>query len=404
MRIRSVTVFTALDPEKPEAALIQAGEVGSAVRSRLTTLGYEVQTIRAALPPIEQWAPDRTIEQLVQLAVAIDQAAEAARVDYISLGPLLTSAASDRRPLQALPAIIAQTERVFASAFIADTMGNVLPEAISHIAEVIVAVAEARPQGFGNLRFGAVANLPPGTPFFPAAYSTGSVVSFALGTEAADLALDACRAAFSTTDAMHRLGAIIEAHAGDLEWAMDAVGQESDAVFNGCDWSLAPHPEAARSVGAAIEALSGTTFGGWGTLTAVAALTRAIKRVQARRVGFSGVFLPVLEDAILGQRAAAGGYDLRSLLLFSAVCGSGLDTIPLPGDVPIEAIAALLCDVATLATVLDKPLTARLMPVPGLKAGETTAFDFPFLMNTAPLALEGSAEGLLRDQVLAMGL
>jgi uncharacterized protein len=30
---------------------------------------------------------------------------------------------------------------------------------------------------------------------------------------------------------------------------------------------------------------------------------------------------------------------------------------------------------------LKKPLTARLMPVPGLKAGDLTAFDFEFFKN-----------------------
>ncbi len=65
-----------------------------------------------------------------------------------------------------------------------------------------------------------------------------------------------------------------------------------------------------------------------------------------------------------------------------AVCGTGLDTIPLPGDTSAEAIAHLLLDVATLAWRLNKPLSARLFPVPGKRAGESTAFSSPYLTNT----------------------
>jgi hypothetical protein len=41
-----------------------------------------------------------------------------------------------------------------------------------------------------------------------------------------------------------------------------------------------------------------------------------------------------------------------------------------------------------LAQRLDKPLTARLMPVPGKAAGEQTGFDFAFFANSRILALE----------------
>jgi hypothetical protein len=37
-----------------------------------------------------------------------------------------------------------------------------------------------------------------------------------------------------------------------------------------------------------------------------------------------------------------------------------------------------LLDVAALALRHNKPLTARLMPIPGKKAGDEIALDFPF--------------------------
>ena len=98
--------------------------------------------------------------------------------------------------------------------------------------------------------------------------------------------------------------------------------------------------------------------------------------------------LPVLEDFTLARRAAEGTLSIKDLLLYSAVCGTGLDTIPLPGDTSSEALAAILLDLAALAQRLDKPLTARLMPIPGKQAGDATDFDFAYFANSRVMALE----------------
>jgi uncharacterized protein (UPF0210 family) len=101
-----------------------------------------------------------------------------------------------------------------------------------------------------------------------------------------------------------------------------------------------------------------------------------------KRVGFNGLMLPVLEDTTLAERNSKGYYDINKLLLYSAVCGTGLDCIPLPGDVSPEQLEAILLDIAALSCRLRKPLTARLMPVPGKSIGEMTAFDFKFFANS----------------------
>lgn len=102
--------------------------------------------------------------------------------------------------------------------------------------------------------------------------------------------------------------------------------------------------------------------------------------------------LPVLEDAVLAQRAIEERLTAKDLLLYSAVCGTGLDTVPLPGDVSRDQITALLLDISALALRLNNPLTARLMPIPGKKAGGPTDFNFAFFANSRVMALE--AEGL----------
>jgi uncharacterized protein (UPF0210 family) len=90
------------------------------------------------------------------------------------------------------------------------------------------------------------------------------------------------------------------------------------------------------------------------------------------------LFMPVLEDSILALRTSQGITTMSDLLLYSSVCGTGLDTVPLPGDSTPEQLSALLLDVAALSARLKKPLTARLMPIPGKLAGDPTEFDFEF--------------------------
>ncbi|MEJ5203020.1 MAG: DUF711 family protein, partial [Anaerolineales bacterium] len=89
---------------------------------------------------------------------------------------------------------------------------------------------------------------------------------------------------------------------------------------------------------------------------------------------------------------------LKDLLLYSAVCGAGLDTVPLPGDVTSEQLAAVLLDVAALAMRLNKPLTARLMPIPGKQRGEFTSFDFAYFANGGILDVPAAPLGRLFTQ------
>jgi hypothetical protein len=91
-----------------------------------------------------------------------------------------------------------------------------------------------------------------------------------------------------------------------------------------------------------------------------------------------------------------GTLGVKDLLLYSSVCGTGLDTLPLPGDTTPEQLGALLADVTALAVRLGKPLTARLMPIPGKQAGDPTGFDFSFFANSRVLALHADRlQGLL---------
>jgi uncharacterized protein (UPF0210 family) len=135
---------------------------------------------------------------------------------------------------------------------------------------------------------------------------------------------------------------------------------------------MAPYPAPERSIAHAIEMVSGVPFGGAGTLAAAAFVTGTLREARdlLPTVGYSGLMLPVLEDQTLADSVADRRVTLDTLLLLSAVCGLGLDTIPLPGNVTTEELERIILDMASLAVRLDKPLTARLLPVPGKSAGD----------------------------------
>jgi uncharacterized protein (UPF0210 family) len=255
-------------------------------------------------------------------------------------------------------------------------------------AAAIRRLADATEHGFGNLRFAVQACTPPGGPFFPSGYHDEGPPRFGLALEAADLAVQAFA------------GPTLAACRDRLIFTLEEVGLRLKAVadqlvaggprFAGIDLTLAPFPMTERSIVHALERL-GVRFGGPGSLAAVAVLADALRRVDLPRCGFSGVMLPLLEDNVLAERHADGLVALETLLLASTVCGTGLDTIPLPGDVTEAQVTGLLLDVAALAVVLDKPLTARLMPTPGLAKGERTRFDFPYFASstTAEVRADG---------------
>ncbi|MHA1467726.1 MAG: DUF711 family protein, partial [Promethearchaeota archaeon] len=98
--------------------------------------------------------------------------------------------------------------------------------------------------------------------------------------------------------------------------------------------------------------------------------------------GFSGLMQPVFEDYTIAKRLSENKFNLDSLLLYSTMCGTGLDCIPLPGDISERELFYILLDICTLSIKLNKPLTARLMPIPGKKAGDDVNFDFEYFAPT----------------------
>src|SRR6266566_905345 len=259
------------------------------------------------------------------------------------------------------------------------------PRGVTAAGDAMAAIARATPAGIGNFRFAAAANVPAGTPFFPVAYHSGSD-AVAIGLASPPLLTAGLAEANTLGEAKQHLTELLESRLGPLERLLRDIARRERRSYTGIDVSPAPGKDA--SIGATIEALTGVPFGAPSTLAGCAAITDVLKGLRIKMCGYSGLMLPVLEDPVLARRASEGRFSVRDLLLYSSVCGTGLDVVPLPGDSRADRLAALIADVAALSTKLRKPLSARLFPVPGRAAGEMARFDNPYLTDSVVLKAE----------------
>ncbi len=122
-------------------------------------------------------------------------------------------------------------------------------------------------------------------------------------------------------------------------------------------------------------------------MAAAAAIKTSLQSIpDVLTTGYCGLMLPVLEDRRLAELGMAtspgGGLTINRILCISSVCGVGVDTVPIPGNVPVERLSSLILDVAALAGRWNKPLSCRVLPVLGGVAGEMTTFDSPYMCNS----------------------
>ncbi len=369
------------DIERAATILRRAGQ-------RYEEAGYEVQTLRISTRPLFDALPDRSPAAWLAYVRELQQMLDDVGIAFCSLGP--AQAARPDFPLECIEVIadlLAATSALNATVQLALPEVGLRQEAALPTARVIRRLAQETEEGFGNFRFAMLACVSPGGAFFPAAYHADpDMDSLSLGLQGAGIIARAAQAWNGDGQERNLMaasewvrGALLE-QASPVVALAEQLAAEQGISFGGID--LSPAPMGDDSIVTGLEALGDRQFGTPGSVAMSAALTYALKETGLPTCGYCGLMLPVLEDALLGKRWADGLVNAQQLLLYSSVCGTGLDTIPLPGDMPAEEIARLLLDVATMALRLNKPLSARLFPVPGKRSGEYTAFTSPYLTNT----------------------
>jgi uncharacterized protein (UPF0210 family) len=377
-KVRAITAFIALDRSRYESQVSETLKMLRSAKATFEQGGYTVQSIRITTQPFPAYTRGMRREEALAFFRSYD--ALVARESFdANIGPAMMSDNDDPAQVELLGEILCSTRTLLSSVIVADASG-VHWESIRASAKMLKYVAEHSPRSQGNFNFAVTAMLAPYAPFFPGSYHTGTGRSFSVGLEAANVVEQAFRPTRGDPKAAgHTLKKTLGEHVMALEQIARRVEKETGWTYMGIDATPAPLREV--SIGAAIEAFTGAPFGSSGTMTAAAIITEAVRSLPVRHVGYSGLMVPVLEDNLLARRWSEGKYNIDSLLAYSAVCGTGLDTIPLPGDVTEDQLARIIGDMATLAVKWRKPLSARLLPVYGKKAGDRTEFEDPFLEN-----------------------
>jgi len=376
-KVRAITAFVRLNRAHYQDQIQETLKFLHQAKTAFEKSGYEVETIRITTQPFPEYTRGMTDDQVLAFfreydALAVKQGFDAA------LGPAMMTDSDDPHEAELLAKIIANSKTLEGSVFIAGEDG--IHWKSIHAAAGVIKYLEANTlHSQGNFSFTAASLVPSGTPFYPASYFTGEGKQFAVGLQSANVVSEVFASTKSPNEAEARLKNTLGVYAAQIEKTANEISNASGWKYGGLD--LSPAPLMDVSIGRAIENFLGAPVGSSGTMTAAAIITRALKAIPVKQAGYSGLMLPVMEDTVLAHRWNEGHLSMDALLAYSAVCGTGLDTIPLPGDVTPEQLERILGDVASLSVKWHKPLSARLQPATGKKPGDMTEFDDPFLVN-----------------------
>jgi uncharacterized protein (UPF0210 family) len=380
--------------DKVHAKIVRhAGGLVRATAEIERTFGIPVVNRRIAVSPMASVAAGHGPDDLVRVAATLDQAAGEVGVDLLGGYSALVhkhSTPTARALVDSLPEALSSTGRVCASLNVASTKAGINMDAVLHVGRTVRAIADADADhhGFACAKLVVFANMPDDNPFMAGAVhgqgeadavinigvSGPGVVTRALqrlieevGPEAltlADVAEEIKITAFRVT----RVGELIGRELAD----------RLGVAFGIVDLSLAPTPKVGDSIGEILQTMGVVEVGAPGSTAAIALLNDAVKKggafASSSIGGLSGAFIPVMEDATLAAAAADGSLTLDKLEAMTSVCSVGLDMIAIPGDTPGETIAAIIADEMAIGVSNNKTTATRLIPVPGMTAGQHVSF------------------------------
>ena len=390
MNIRTITIGLASNyVEKLDELQVAIKSFISDTRSEYERNKCEIRTIRLNLPAVYQKGREQVNEKRLYKSInLISDFAESLGIRWFNV-PFDTLNISDIE----LPNIIHCALRVLKSFpksfvnFIVADRNFINYNAIIQISKFIKSAGSLDSTGYNNFRVGVSCNPRADTPFFPFTHSSGAL-GFSIGLELPPVINRIIREVETIDLAVIRAKLVDEIMSVviGIETSAKKVSRNSKITFQGIDLSIAPFPHKDGSVAALIEQLGVDYLGSNGTLFITSYLTDILKHIEKKgrikTAGFNGVMYSLLEDEYMGKRNNNKIYSIDSLTSYSAVCGCGLDMVPLPGDIFEEEITSIILDIAGLSTVLRKPLGVRLLPIPMKNENEFTHFNMDFLYNT----------------------
>jgi len=353
--------------------------------------GIPVVNKRIAVSPMAVVGASLSSSQLVEIAKTLNAAAQQVNVDFIGGFSALVQkglARGDRALIDAIPRALAATERVCASVNVASTRAGINMDAVLLMGDTIKQAAEltADRDGIACAKLCVFSNIPEDIPFMAGAYlgigEADAVINVGVsGPGVVKNAID--RALGSNPDLdLGEISELIKKTAYKVTRVGELIGREVaenlQIPFGVVDLSLAPTPNVGDSVGEIFQSLGLLSIGVPGTTAALALLNDAVKKggafASSRVGGLSGAFIPVSEDLNISEAARKGHIGLDKLEAITSVCSVGLDMVAIPGDTSAENIAAIIADEMAIGVINNKTTAARLIPVPGKKAGDSAYF------------------------------
>lgn len=398
-RVRAITAFTVLprDSAQWHGILAEAKAQCDTLAAACQAQGYTVQSVRIVSNPFGEYLDTGSLHAAAQGLAEIRRILNELNQNGLRIRFAVGEARTDAE-IALLPGLIAEYGDLCNACVNVpiDENGFLDNDLIRKSVAVVQEIARITPRGEGNFNFTVNFNCASYIPYFPAGYhrgERGNAIVF--GLETPDLLAAALRG-LEKQPAPHavQMQAAFTAMKNALQYHIDRVQSIIAATplaegwtYIGMDTSAAPSKNC-TSMAELYRLLGVPYFGASGTVEVSALLTRVFKAQENVQLqGFSGLMLAVTEDEGLAAATRAAQFDIRALLTYSSVCGIGLDTVPIPGDTDAEKIAAIMRDTGTMAFRLNKPLTVRLFPVPGLGAGDITPFESDDLCNCAVLAV-----------------
>ena len=353
--------------------------------------GIPIVNKRIAVSPIAVAACSCRPAQMVEVARALDRAAIEVGIDFIGGFSALVEKGftkGDLALMEAIPEALAATEHVCSSINVATTRAGINMDAVYLMGKTISRAAELTrdSDGIGCAKLCIFANIPQDIPFMAGAFlgvgEPDLVINVGVsGPGVVKKALDRAREANPGLD-LGQISEIIKHTAFKVTKVGELIGRRvAEALgvpFGVADLSLAPTPNVGDSVGEIFQSLGLGNIGVPGSTAALALLNDAVKKGGAFASsyvgGLSGAFIPVSEDLNIAESARLGFLSLEKLEALTSVCSVGLDMVALPGDTSPETLAAIIADEMAIGVINRKTTAARLIPVPGKKAGEKAWF------------------------------
>lgn len=355
-----------------------------ALQEQLADTGWQTRCQRYVSTPLGTQGSQWSVPDFVHFGVSLEQ--ELGDDIWCCLpGPGYQVV--DYAGFDAVQEMLKQTQHVFSNVKVGGPAGlNNL--AVNAAADIMLGLAQRKDSQQANFRFAAMANTAAGIPFFPAAYHEDEP-AFSIALELAEDFNRCCAEHGDMSARLQACRAVLRERVGSVLPLAQAFAEQHGVRFAGFDLSLAPFPGEGSSAVSVIERLSGCSIGQVDFLFSLFAVNDMLKHATPGipRVGFNGTMLSVLEDNRLAEAVRNKEVSITDLLLYSTVCGCGLDMIPVAHDVQSGQLASLIRAIATIAQKWNKPLIARILPS-HVDAHGQTDYAHDFLVNTSVMPLD----------------